>query len=267
MERLSVIDSHAHLTDERLLPEVDAVVERAREVGVETIVTIGTYPDSSREAVALAQRFPGVYATVGIHPHAAEGATEEAFAAIRKLVREPGVVALGETGLDYFYDSSPRADQRRSFLWHLELARETGLPVVVHARSADDDVRDILAEARDVTGVLHCFSSGRAVLERALEVGWYASFSGMITFKKYEDADLVRMVPADRILVETDAPYLAPAPFRGKTNEPAFVVHTARKAAEIRGEDPVKFAATTVRNTRAFYRLQAPSPRRRESSG
>ncbi|MBV9774355.1 MAG: TatD family hydrolase, partial [Gemmatimonadetes bacterium] len=224
--------------------------------GVDTLVTIGTYPDSSREAVELARRFPSVYATVGIHPHSADQASEEAFAEIRELIREPRVVGLGETGLDYFYDNSPREAQRWSFLRHLEIARETGLPVVVHSRSADDDLRAILAdEARGTVGVLHCFASGRAELDAALEAGWYVSFSGMITFKKYEGADLVRAVPADRILVETDSPYLAPVPHRGKTNEPAFVAFTAAKAAEMRGEDPAEFAAATARNTRAFYRL------------
>jgi len=255
MSPFTVIDSHCHLTDERLFPDVEGGLERARTAGVEAVVTIGTHPDGSREAVALAARFPEVYATVGVHPHSADQATDAAFAELRELVREPKVVGLGETGLDYYYDNAPRDAQRASFLRHLELARETGLPVVVHTRSADADTADIIADARGVVGVLHCFSGGRALMERALEAGWYVSFSGMITFRKYEDADLVCAVPADRILVETDAPYLAPIPFRGKTNEPAYVVHTARKAAEIRGEDPAEFAAATVRNTRAFYRL------------
>lgn len=255
MPPFTVIDSHAHLTDERLFPDVEGVVERAREAGVEAVVTIGTYPDSSREAVALAARFANVYATVGVHPHSADQATDAAFAELRELAREPKVVGLGETGLDYFYDNAPRDAQRASFLRHLELARETALPLVVHTRSADADTADIIADAPGIVGVLHCFSGGRALLERALEMGWYVSFSGMITFRKYEDADLVRAVPADRILVETDAPYLAPMPYRGKINEPAYVVHTALKAAEIRGEDPVEFAAATVRNTRTFYRL------------
>ncbi|HEV2150025.1 MAG TPA: TatD family hydrolase [Longimicrobiaceae bacterium] len=253
MAPLSLIDSHTHLTDERLFPDVEGVLERAREAGVEAVVTIGTYPDSSREAVALAARFPQVYATVGVHPHAADQGTDEAFAEIRALLREPKVVGLGETGLDYFYDNAPRQAQRASFLRHLELARETGLPVVVHTRSADADTADVIADAAGVRGVLHCFSGGRALLDRALEAGWYVSFAGMITFKKYEDADLVRAVPADRILVETDAPYLAPVPHRGRTNEPAYVVHTARRAAEIRGEDPEEFAARAARNARAFY--------------
>lgn len=248
-----VIDSHTHLTDGRLLPDVEGVVERARAAGVRAMVTVGTHREDWTAAVSVAERFPEVYAAVGVHPHGAGQADEEAFAALRDLAAHPKVVAVGETGLDYHYDNAPRDVQRRAFLRHLELARETGLPVVVHARSADDDVRDILADAAGVTGVLHCFSSGRALLERALEAGWYAGFSGMITFKKYEDADLVRLVPADRILVETDAPYLAPVPYRGKTNEPAFVTRTAAAAAAIRGEDPAGFAAATVRNTRAFY--------------
>jgi TatD DNase family protein len=255
MNPFSVIDSHAHLTDERLFPDVEGVLERARAAGVEAVVTIGTHREDWEPVAGLAGRFPEVHAVAGVHPHTAGDATDEAMAELRELALGARIVGLGETGLDYFYDNAPREAQRAGFLRHLELARETGLPVVVHTRSADEDTADILADARGVTGVLHCFSGGRALLERALVAGWYVSFAGMITFKKYADAELVRAVPADRILVETDSPYLAPIPFRGRTNEPAFVVHTARKAAEIRGEDPAEFAAATVRNTRAFYRL------------
>ena len=255
MNPFTVIDSHAHLTDERLLPDVEGVLERARAAGVEAVVTIGTHREDWARVAGLAERFPDVHAVAGVHPHTAEDATDGALAELRELALGRRIVGLGETGLDYFYDNAPRGAQRAAFLAHLELARETGLPVVVHTRSADEDTADILADARGVTGVLHCFSGGRALLERALEAGWYVSFAGMITFKKYEDADLVRAVPADRILVETDAPYLAPVPLRGRTNEPAFVVHTARRAAEIRGEDPAVFAAATAGNTRAFYRL------------
>jgi TatD DNase family protein len=173
---------------------------------------------------------------------------------VRELLAHPRVVAVGETGLDYHYDFSPRDVQRESFAAHLELARETGLPIVVHAREADDDLRAVLREAgRGTVGILHSFSSGRALLEDALAMGWYAGFSGMITFKKYEGADFVRMVPPDRILVETDTPYLAPVPHRGKTNEPSFVPHVALKAAEMRGEDAEELAARTLENTRRFY--------------
>ena len=251
---MKLIDAHAHLTAERILPDVDAVVQRAADAGVTTIVSIATGPDDWDADLALAERFPGVYATAGIHPHAASAASEDGFARIRTLLAHPRVVAVGETGLDYHYDFSPRDVQRDNFARHLELARETGKPVIVHSRESDGDLRALLREAGQGTvGVLHSFSSGRPLLEEALAMGWYASFSGMVTFKKYEGADFVRMVPADRILVETDTPYLAPVPHRGKTNEPAFVVHVAARCAELRGEDPAEFAAKTTENARRFY--------------
>lgn len=253
-----IIDSHAHLTDERLYPDADAIVARAREAGVGAIVTIATDAEDAGRAVELAERHPCVFATAGVHPHAAGAADEASFARIEELARHPKVVALGETGLDYFYDNAPRDAQRRSFLRHLEMARSTGLPVVVHAREADEELAAILRErGGGVRGVLHCFASGRELLETALGLGWYASFAGLVTFKKYDGAELIRSVPADRILVETDSPYLAPAPHRGKTNEPALVVHTAHRVAEIRGEDPDAFVARTTANARAFYALPA----------
>jgi TatD DNase family protein len=253
---MSLTDSHAHLADESVLPHVDEVVARARQAGVATIVCIGTDADDSRTALSLAERFPGVYATAGVHPHAASKATDEAFAAIRELIAHPRVVALGETGLDYHYDFSPRDRQRASFARHLEMSAESGLPVVVHAREADDDVRAMIREhAGRAVGVLHCFAGTREMLDDALAAGWYVSLSGMITFKRYDGADLVRAVPDDRILVETDTPYLAPVPFRGKPNEPAYVRFTAARAAEMRGVDAEDFAAQTSRNARAFYRI------------
>ncbi|HEX6749761.1 MAG TPA: TatD family hydrolase [Longimicrobium sp.] len=251
---MQLIDSHAHLADERILPDVDAVVERARAAGLAGVVTIATDAEDARTNLALTERFDCVWSTAGIHPHSASTSSEETLAAVRELIAHPRVVALGETGLDYHYDFSPRAAQRANFARHLEMARETGLPVIVHSRESDDDLRAILREAGQGTvGVLHSFSSGRELLDDALAMGWYASFSGMITFKKFDGLDFVRMVPADRIMVETDTPYLAPVPHRGKTNEPAFVTHVAIRAAEIRGEDPAGFAARTLENTRRFY--------------
>jgi TatD DNase family protein len=251
---MQLIDSHAHLADERILPDVDAVVQRAHEAGLAAIVTIATHPGDLRTNLGLAERFGGVWATAGIHPHSASTSSDETLAEVRGLLAHPKVVAIGETGLDYHYDFSPRDVQRANFARHLELSRETGLPVIVHSREADDDLRAILREAGEGTvGVLHSFSSTRELLEYGLAMGWYASFSGMITFKKFEGLDFVRMVPADRIMVETDTPYLAPVPHRGKTNEPAFVTHVARRAAEIRGEDADEFAARTLENTRRFY--------------
>jgi len=251
---MQLIDSHAHLADERILPAVDEVVARAAQAGVTTIVSVATGPDDWDANLALAERFPGVYAPCGIPPHTATSASEDAFAEIRRRLAHPRVVAVGEAGLDYHYDFSPRDVQRHSFARHLEISRKTGKPVIVHAREADDDLRALLREAGQGTvGVLHSFSSGRALLEEALGMGWYASFSGMVTFKKYEGAGFVRMVPADRIMVETDTPYLAPVPHRGKTNEPAFVPHVAARCAELRGEDPAEFAARTTENARRFY--------------
>lgn len=251
---MRLIDSHAHLADERILPGVDAVVARAREAGLAAIVSIATDADDWWMNVALAERFPDVWTTTGVHPHSAKSSSDDAFATVRELADHPRVVALGETGLDYHYDFSPRAAQLENFARHLELARETGLPVIVHSREADDDLRAVLREAgRGTVGVLHSFSSGRELLDEALAIGWYASFSGMITFRNFAGADLVRIVPADRIMVETDTPYLAPVPHRGKTNEPSFITHVARRAAELRGEDAESFAAQTLENTRRFY--------------
>jgi len=254
MDRL--IDTHCHLTDERLADDAEAAVERARAVGVTRIITVGTRVDGSREAIALAARAPGVFATVGIHPHAASSATAQALAEIEALAAEPRVVAVGETGLDYHYDNSPRAEQRASFLAHLDMGRRLGLPVVVHSRSADDDTAAMLRDAGQGTvGVLHCFSGGSALMDTALEIGWYVSFAGMITFGRWDGADLLRAVPDDRILVETDSPYLAPVPHRGRRNEPAYVVRVAARAAEFRGCDPAEFAALSVRNAERFYAL------------
>lgn len=237
-----------------MLPDAEAIVSRAAAAGVTTVVSIATGPDDWDTDLALAERFPAVYATAGIHPHAASTATEDAFGRMRTLLAHPRVVAVGEAGLDYHYDFSPRDAQRDSFARHLELGRETGKPVIVHNRESDGDMRALLREAGlGTAGVLHSFSSGRALLEEALAMGWYVSFSGMVTFKKFEGADFVRMVPADRILVETDTPYLAPVPHRGKINEPAFVVHVAARCAELRGEDPAEFAARTTENARRFY--------------
>lgn len=252
-----LFDSHCHLTDTRLLPEVDDVIDRARKNGVDRIVTVGADLDDWGTTLDIARRFGAVHAALGVHPHIADRATDEAMARLEELARgESSCVAIGETGLDYYYDNAPRDAQREAFLRHLALAESVGLPVIVHTRSADEDTIAILREAgRNVRGVIHCFTGGRALMEAALDLGWYISLAGIVSFRNYEDQDLVRAIPADRLLIETDSPYLAPVPMRGKRNEPAFVRHVAEAVARIRGEDFEVVARRTTDNARAFYRI------------
>jgi TatD DNase family protein len=254
-----LIDSHAHLTDERLAAEVHEIVGRAKEAEVTSVVTVGTTVPDSRAAVGLAASIPGVFATVGIHPHSAGQGTDHAFAELRELARSPGVVAIGETGLDFYYDNAPREAQVEAFLRQLDLARELDLPVVVHSRDADTEVSAILRDhGRGTVGVLHCFSGGPGLLEAGLDAGWSISFGGMITFPKYADAELLRVVPDDRLLVETDSPYLAPVPLRGRRNEPANVALVAIRAAQLRGVAPDELATATTANARRLFRLSSP---------
>ncbi|HEY8469266.1 MAG TPA: TatD family hydrolase [Longimicrobiales bacterium] len=259
--RVVLFDSHCHLTDARFAEDAQEVVARAREGGVVGLVTIASDAEDAARAVALAERLPGVWASAGIHPHVAAAATEGDWERIAELARHERVVALGETGLDYHYDHSPRDAQRRAFERHVRLARDLGLPLVVHSRDADADTAAVVRQAgREVRGVLHCFAGGAELLDAGLEAGWYISFSGLVTFKGYSGAELVRAVPADRLLVETDSPYLAPVPRRGRRNEPAFVRHVVEAVAALRGEPVDAVADATTRNARAFYRLDEERP-------
>lgn len=253
---LRLFDSHLHLTDERLRSDLPGVLERAREAGVEGMVTVGTTPEDARAARDLARDRDGVWFTAGLHPHEADRFEPRLMEEFEALLDAPEAVAVGETGLDYHYDNAPRERQRAAFEAHLELADATGLPVVVHSRDADEDTARLIAGApAGVRGVLHCFTGGSDLLEAALERDWYVSFSGIVTFGSWDGADRVRRVPAERLLVETDSPYLAPVPERGQTNEPAFVAHTCRAVAGMRGADAAETAARTLANARAFYRL------------
>lgn len=248
-------DSHCHLTDERFKDDVGAVVERARQAGVSGMVLIASDEADARRALELARSFD-LHATAGIHPHVAARPVA-AFEAVRELAEDPRIVAIGETGLDYYYDNAPRAAQRESFARHLRLAADTGLPLVVHSREADADTAAMVREAAgSVAGVLHCFAGGAPLFDAGVEAGWHISFSGLITFPSYGTADFVARTPADRLLIETDSPYLAPVPHRGRRNEPAYVVEVARRAAELRGEAVEAVAALTASNARAFYRLE-----------
>ena len=251
-----MIDSHAHLTDARYADDAAQVIDRATAAGVEAVISIATDPDDARNAVTLAERREGIFATAGVHPHAAGRIPEEAIEEVRALAGHPKVVAIGEAGLDYHYDFAPREAQIGWFRRQLVLAAELALPVVVHAREADADVAALMREAGSgVRGVLHCFSSGRGLLDTGLELDWYVSFGGMITFKRFDASDLVRAVPEDRLLVETDSPYLAPVPHRGRRNEPAHIPLIVKRLAEIRAVDTDRLAAATARNARTFYQL------------
>lgn len=256
-----LVDSHCHLDFPDFGPEVDEVVARAHAAGVGLMVTISTKVSEFDRVKAVAERFPHVFCTVGIHPHEAASEPETDKATLVELAKHPKVVGIGETGLDYFYEHSPREAQQRNFRAHIAAARETGLPLIVHTRDADEDTAQILDEEMGkgaFPGLLHCFSSGPQLAEKALELGFYVSFSGIVTFKNAESLrETAATVPMDRLLVETDAPYLAPVPKRGKRNEPGFVVHTAARLAEIKGVTAAELAEATTAN---FLKLFARVP-------
>ena len=260
---MTLVDSHCHLDFADFADELDDVVGRAHEAGVSVMQTICTRITKFDEVLAVARRYDDIYCSVGIHPHnvADEPAIETADLVARSV--DDKVIGIGETGLDYHYDHSPRDAQRACFR-HIAAARETGLPVIVHTRNADRDTADILADEMGqgaFSGLIHCFSTGRELAERALELGLYISISGIATFNTAEELrDIVRDVPLDRLLVETDAPYLAPVPKRGKRNEPAFVVHTAERVAEVKGISAEGLAAATTANFFALFTKARPKP-------
>jgi len=257
-----LIDSHCHLDFPELAAEEDAVVTRARAAGVAAMLTIGTRLDSFDKVRAVAERHANIWCSVGVHPHEAKEEGQRTPNRLVQLAQHPKVVGIGETGLDYFYEHSPRDEQAASFRAHIAAARQTGLPLIVHTRDADDDTAAILREEMAqgaFTGLIHCFSSGPVVAQAALELGMSISISGIVTFKAAEDLRrIVRDIPLERLLVETDAPYLAPVPKRGKRNEPAFVAHTAAKVAELKG---VSMAALEQATTDNFFRLFAKADR------
>ena len=251
-----LIDSHCHL-DMFEGAEIPEVVARAREAGVERMVTIGVRADQAAAVRSLTERFLEVWGTVGVHPQRVGEAPLPSVAELLALADHPRVVGLGESGLDYHYDKAPRDVQREGFRRHIRAAQVSGLPLVVHARDADEDIRAILEEEHRAGGpfpfVLHCFSSGRALAEAGVRLGGYVSFSGILTFKNAEEIRTIAAdLPEDRLLVETDSPYLAPVPLRGKRCEPAYVVHTAKALAAVRGVGAAEIEALTTAN---FHRL------------
>ena len=247
-----LVDSHCHLTFPGLAEDVEAVLERARTAGIGTVVTICTRLDEFADVLALAERFADVYCSVGVHPHEASRETDVVPARLVELALHPRVVGIGETGLDFYYENSAREDQIERFRAHIGAAQATGLPLIVHSRDADEETAEILADATargPLRGVIHCFTGSKALANAALEMGFYLSFSGIVTFKNADDLrEIAADVPADRLLVETDSPYLAPVPMRGKPNEPAFTAYTAAALAKLRGVGVDQLARRTTAN-------------------
>ncbi|WP_157017861.1 TatD family hydrolase [Mesorhizobium xinjiangense] len=256
-----LVDSHCHLDFPDFAEERDAIVERARAAGVGLMVTISTRVKRFDDILAIAEAYPDVYCSVGTHPHNAHEELDITADELVRLAEHPKVVAIGEAGLDYFYDNALRAAQAEGFRRHIEAARRTGLPLVIHSRDADDDMAAILEDETEKGAfpfILHCFSSGRALAETGIQLGGYVSFSGILTFRKSEELrEIAGSLPHERLLVETDAPYLAPPPHRGKRNEPAFVVETAGVLADTLGLSREAVAETTTKN---FFRLFSKVP-------
>ncbi len=257
-----LIDSHCHLDFPELAGDESGVLARAKTAGVAGMLTIGTRLDQFERVRAIAERHANIWCSVGVHPHEAKEEGQHTPDRLVEATRHPKVVAIGETGLDFYYEHSPRDEQAESFRTHIAAARQTGLPLIVHTRDADGETGNILEEEHrngSFTGVIHCFSSGPDVARRALDIGFYISISGIVTFKAAEALrTVVRDIPLERLLVETDSPYLAPVPKRGKTNEPAFVAHTAAKLAELKGVSVAELEAATTDN---FFRLFAKAER------
>ena len=255
-----LIDSHAHIQSKEYAGEVEAVIERARAAGVEKIIAVGGAGDmsSNTEAITLADSFSNVYATVGMHPHDAKDVGAHELQTLKELAASPKVVAVGETGLDYYYSHSPHDVQRRVFSQFIHMARETDLPIVVHERDAAPEAAELLRSEGlgKLRGVIHCFTGNYEAACAYLDLGFYLSFTGIITFKNADPLrDVVRRVPLERMLVETDSPYLTPVPHRGKRNEPAHVRWVAETIAKVKGIDFEEVAETTTRNVQDLFKI------------
>lgn len=255
-----LIDSHCHLTDEKFDTDRTEMIDRARAAGVSRFIVIGATGAflHNEKAVALAQEQADVFAVIGVHPHDARTITPGTYARLRELAQQPKVVGIGETGLDFYYDNSPREDQRRHFRAFIRLAQELGLPLSMHVRDAYVEAAQILGEegGEQISGVMHCFTGNAEEAQALLELGLYLSFSGIVTFKSAQALrDVVRDVPLDRLLVETDCPFLTPVPYRGKRNEPAYVVQVAQMVAAVKEMSLPAVAEATRKNTQLLFRL------------
>ena len=259
-ERLGLVDSHAHIQGVEYAAEVEALIQRAREAGVEQIIVVGGAGElsSNQAAVTLAESYPNLYATVGMHPHDAKDVGEEALKKLEQLTARPKVIAVGETGLDFYYNHSPHEIQRDIFGRFIRMARETGLPLIVHERDAHQETVELLRQegAGKIKGVIHCFTGDYEAARNYLDLGFYLSFTGIITFKNAHSLrDVVRGVPLEKMFVETDSPYLTPVPHRGKRNEPAYVRFVAETIAKIKGLTLEEVARVTTNNVRELFHI------------
>jgi TatD DNase family protein len=258
---MDLIDAHSHLTFDPLFADVDNVLQRSRDAGVTSWITVGTDADHNKKALDLAARFDNLYAAVGIHPHYAKSVTAQSITALKQIARNEKVVAIGETGLDFHYNFSVRIDQQRLFIEHLSIARELNLPVIIHCREAFDETIDVLDRyASDLRKIVfHCFSGSPGQAKIVLAKGFYISFTGVVTFKNADVArETARIVPSDRLMIETDCPYMSPEPMRKqKINEPALMIHTAKFIAELKKMDLDSFASAIAATTQNFFALPA----------
>jgi len=256
---MNLIDTHCHLTFDELAGDIDAVIERSRAAGVAEWITVGTDPQENRKAIQLSERFENIYAAVAIHPHEAKTVTAGTIQELKQLAQHEKVVAIGETGLDYHYDFSPREEQKKVFAEHLKIAAELNLPIIIHCREAFDETIEILEEYSSGIKkiVFHCFSGSAEQAKIVLDKGFYISFTGVVTFKNAEKTRLAAsVVPLDRLMLETDCPYMSPEPMRRqKVNEPALLIHTAKFLAELKGMDLTDFVEAVTATSRAFFKI------------
>ncbi|HPZ54964.1 MAG TPA: TatD family hydrolase [Bacillota bacterium] len=253
-----LVDTHAHISDPKLASDIELVVERARQAGVTTIINVGDNVERSKVALAQAEQYASMWAAAAVHPHEADSLDDDSLEQLRVMAKNPKVIAIGEIGLDYYYDTPDRQVQKSAFLSQIELAREVGLPIIVHNREAHADTLSILkdAAAKGVTGVMHCFSGSYELATEFIRLGFYISIAGTVTFKNARrPAEVAAKIPLDRLLMETDCPYLAPVPFRGKRNEPAYLRYTAEKIAGLRGITLEQLAKATSENASRLFSI------------
>ena len=251
-----LFDTHAHMNDPAFDEDREAVLLGLEAKGVSRMMNIGCCLESSRDCIAMAEKYPFVYATVGTHPDSADEVDEKVLEQYRQMARHPKVMAIGEIGLDYYYETIPRQLQQRAFRLQLELAREVKLPVVVHERNAHDDGMRIVKEYQDVTGVFHCYSGSAEMARQLVDMGWYIGFTGVLTFKNARKAvETAERIPLERIVLETDCPFMAPEPFRGKRNDPGYLWRMAERLAEIRGISVEEVHRITTENANRLYRI------------